>query len=108
MRWLDARQALADTAEFIRYVNTQHFYLLDPPKWIVFGGSYSGRIKVFGKIEIYNKISTGSLAGWMRQQYPDLILGAISSSGGMDTMLEFQDFIRTVGNDLRVRVFRFF
>ncbi len=71
------------------------------------GSCLEGRIRVdlklFGKIEIYNKISTGSLAGWMRQQYPDIILGAISSSGGMDTMLEFQDFIRTVGNDLRVR-----
>ncbi|CAM5998683.1 unnamed protein product, partial [Sphagnum balticum] len=41
MRYLDARQALADTAEFIRYVNVQHFYLQEPPKWIVFGGSYS-------------------------------------------------------------------
>jgi hypothetical protein len=54
------------------------------------------------KLKFCNKISTGSLSGWMRQQYPDLVVGAISSSGGMDTMLEFQDFIRTVGNDLKV------
>jgi hypothetical protein len=42
MRYLSARQALADAAEFIRYANKQHFYLQTSPKWIMFGGSYSG------------------------------------------------------------------
>jgi hypothetical protein len=42
MRWLSAKQALADAAFFMNYAHVQHFYLQEKPKWIVFGGSYSG------------------------------------------------------------------
>ncbi len=102
MRWLSARQALADTAAFMRYAHAQHFYLQTPTKWIVFGGSYSGGRKLY-KINyinciklMYNNISfSGALSAWMRQQYPDLVTGAISSSGGMEPQLDFPGYIHT-------------
>jgi hypothetical protein len=45
----------------------------------------------------------GALAAWMRAKYPDLVLGAISSSGGpMQTVMEFGGYTTTVSNDLKV------
>jgi hypothetical protein len=38
----------------------------------------------------------------MRQQYPDLVTGAISSSGGMEQLLDFPGYIQTVSNNLKV------
>ena len=87
MKWLSAKQALADTADFIRFANREYF-MGDNAKWIVFGGSYSG-----------------ALAAWMRAFYPELVLGAISSSGGpMETMLEFPGYTGTVSVDLKVMI----
>jgi hypothetical protein len=40
LRYLSSRQALEDTAEFIRNVTQVHG--LQVGKWIVFGGSYAG------------------------------------------------------------------
>jgi hypothetical protein len=42
MRWLSAKQALADAAAFMRYANKNFFDADKQPKWITFGGSYSG------------------------------------------------------------------
>lgn len=44
----------------------------------------------------------GALTAWMRQSYPDLVIGAISSSGGMEPVLDYGDYIGTVSNDLKV------
>jgi hypothetical protein len=41
MKWLSSEQALADIADFITAMNAQ--YKWDNPKWVTFGGSYSGK-----------------------------------------------------------------
>lgn len=45
----------------------------DNQKWIVFGGSYPG-----------------SLAAWAREKFPELIHGAISSSGPLLAKVDFK------------------
>ena len=70
MNYLSSRQALEDAATFIRNMTRQHD--LTPGKWIVFGGSYAG-----------------NLAAWMREKYPELVLGAISSSAPLLAKVDF-------------------
>jgi hypothetical protein len=48
---------------------------------------------------------TGALSAWMRQQYPDLVTGSISSSGGMEPLADFTGYINTVSEDLKVLQF---
>ncbi len=40
----------------------------------------------------------------MRQQYPDLVIGAISLSGDMDPVLDFPKYIQDICEDLRVSI----
>lgn len=40
LKYLSSKQALADTARFIKAVNLKRN--ITNPKWIVFGGSYAG------------------------------------------------------------------
>lgn len=54
-------------------------------KWIAFGGSYPG-----------------SLAAWLRQQYPHLVAGAMSASGPLLAVLDFHDYYRVIVEDLEV------
>lgn len=71
LQYLTSKQALADLALFI--LNMKQKYNLSPTqKWIAFGGSYPG-----------------SLAAWAREKYPDLIYGAISSSGPLLAKVDF-------------------
>lgn len=56
-------------ANFIEYVNGKRD---DTSPWIVFGGSYSG-----------------ALALWMRQQFPNLVAGAVGSSGPIQAKVDF-------------------
>lgn len=63
-------QALKDAAAFVRWTNQQNN--LTSPKWVVFGGSYSG-----------------SLALWFRQRYPELTVGAVGSSAPMEFVVDF-------------------
>lgn len=71
LKYLTSHQALADIALFIESMNVK--YRLDSSqKWIVFGGSYAG-----------------SLAAWAREKYPNLIYGAISSSGPLLAKVDF-------------------
>ena len=55
------RQAINDVASFIETMNKEHGFT---GPWIAFGGSYPG-----------------SLAAWVREKYPHLIKGSVSSSG---------------------------
>ena len=57
-------------AYFIQTVNVQKN--LTNPRWIVFGGSYSG-----------------SLAALFRLRYPDLTLGAVASSAPIQAKTDF-------------------
>lgn len=50
---LNVEQALADTAQFIRFINSQ---MTVKPKWVVVGGSYAG-----------------GLSAWLKTRYTDLI-----------------------------------
>jgi len=81
LKWLSSRQALEDTAAFIRSMNTVHQW--SNPQWIVFGGSYSG-----------------NLAAWMRQNYPDIVAGAVASSGPVFAKLDFLEYIDVVQTSL--------
>lgn len=83
LRYLTSEQALADLAMFVDAVNVE--YNLSPEvKWIAFGGSYPG-----------------SLAAWSRVKYPHLIHGAVSSSGPLLAIPNFQDYFKVVSDDLR-------
>jgi len=82
LKWLSSRQAIEDIAVFIKSMNAMHKWT--NPKWIVFGGSYSG-----------------ALAAWARQQYPDLLAGAVGSSGPVFAKLDFMEYIDVVQTSLR-------
>ncbi|XP_018566061.1 putative serine protease K12H4.7 isoform X2 [Anoplophora glabripennis] len=82
LRYLSSEQALADAANFIKAMNEQ-YSLPSDVKWIVFGGSYSG-----------------SLAAWLRLKYPDLVQGAVSTSGPLLAKLDFYEYFQVVIDDL--------
>lgn len=65
---LTVKQALQDLADFI---TEKKKTILGLTKVIVFGGSYAG-----------------SLAAWSRLKFPDLIYGAVSSSGTFNTVVD--------------------
>lgn len=70
--FLTSEQALADLAFFISSFN-KNLSLSDSTKWIAMGGSYPG-----------------SLAAWMRLKYPHLVHGAVSTSGPLLAVLDFE------------------
>ncbi|XP_018564987.1 putative serine protease K12H4.7 isoform X2 [Anoplophora glabripennis] len=82
LRYLSSEQAVADSANFIKAMNEQ-YSLPSDVKWIVFGGSYSA-----------------SLAAWLRLKYPDLVQGAVSSSGPLLAKLDFYEYFQVVIDDL--------
>ncbi|KAJ8924887.1 hypothetical protein NQ315_001043 [Exocentrus adspersus] len=82
LRYLSSEQALGDATEFIKSMN-QVYNLAPDAKWIVFGGSYSG-----------------ALAAWLRLKQPDLVYGAVCSSGPLLAELDFSDYHQVVIDDL--------
>jgi hypothetical protein len=82
MRFLSSKQALADAAAFITAMN-QRFSLTNP-KWVTFGGSYSG-----------------ALSAWFRAKYPDLAVGAVGSSGPVQAVVNFVEYLEVVQTSLR-------
>ncbi|XP_032679651.1 putative serine protease K12H4.7 [Odontomachus brunneus] len=81
--YLNSEQALADLAYFIQAVNIGYKFPNDT-KWIVFGGSYGG-----------------SLAAWMRAKYPHLVYGAVSASGPLLALIDFQEYYVVVEDALK-------
>ncbi|CEF64503.1 Peptidase S28 family-containing protein [Strongyloides ratti] len=79
---LSSRQAIEDVGYFIKSINQINNYS-NNTKWIVFGGSYSG-----------------ALAAWARQLHPELIYGAISSSGTIQAVVDFYQYLDVVKNSL--------
>lgn len=87
LRWLSNKEALADSAEFIRNfpvpegLNLPQSDLLTPAKtpFIYVGGSYPG-----------------GRADWMRVHYPDLVWGSIGSSGVVHAQLDFPEYYGSI------------
>lgn len=71
LHYLSSEQALADLSFFIQGINSQYSFD-ENTKWIAFGGSYPG-----------------SLAAWVREKYPNLVHGAISTSGPLLAKADF-------------------
>ncbi|CAG9772228.1 unnamed protein product [Ceutorhynchus assimilis] len=83
LQYLSAHQALEDAANFIEGINTMYNLSTPEAKWIVFGGSYGG-----------------TLAAWLRHKYPHLVSGAVSSSGPLEAVLDFNEYLQVVRNGL--------
>uniref|UniRef100_A0A915DSL6 Uncharacterized protein n=1 Tax=Ditylenchus dipsaci TaxID=166011 RepID=A0A915DSL6_9BILA len=77
LHYLNIGQALADIAFFIEHINEKR--KLADSKWVIFGGSYSG-----------------NLAAWFRQEYPDLVVGAVASSAPVQATLDFPGYLEVV------------
>ena len=73
LKYLSTSQALADAALLINTINKQSN--TSNSKWVAFGGSYSG-----------------ALSTWFRVLYPELTVAALSSSGVVNAVLEFENF----------------
>jgi pimeloyl-ACP methyl ester carboxylesterase len=73
LRHLTTQQALADLAYFIQFYGKHA--KLHKPKWIIIGCSYAG-----------------ALSAWFRLKYPHLVVGALSSSGVVNAILNFWEF----------------
>ncbi|CAG9317196.1 unnamed protein product [Blepharisma stoltei] len=81
LTYLNAEQALADIAQFIRFLNGE-MALTNPGvsfKWVVVGGSYAG-----------------GLSGWVKTRYPDLVAVSWASSAVVRPILNFTDFDKQV------------
>jgi pimeloyl-ACP methyl ester carboxylesterase len=76
LKYLTYEQALEDFVSFQNYVE-QNKGLTG--KWIFAGGSYSG-----------------ALSAYYRLKHPDLVVGALSSSGVVKTEVSFEDYDRMV------------
>ncbi|XP_052862481.1 putative serine protease F56F10.1 [Anopheles cruzii] len=83
LRYLTSEQALADLAYFIEAMNARYRLDSHTNRWIAFGGSYPG-----------------SLAAWLREKYPSLVHGSISSSGPLLAKIDFVEYYDTVVSSL--------
>lgn len=81
LKFLSSQQALADLAYFRQEFNKAHGR--DDTKWIVFGGSYAG-----------------AMSSWFRLKYPQLVSGAVASSGPVHAELDFYQYLQVVQNSL--------
>jgi pimeloyl-ACP methyl ester carboxylesterase len=85
LKFLNTKQALADLAYFIEsyqrdQINAVYNLSADHQnQWVALGGSYPG-----------------ALSAWFRIKYPHLVVGAISSSGVVNAILNFTDFDKQV------------
>lgn len=83
LAYLTSEQALADLAYFIEAMN-EKYQLTERNRWIAFGGSYPG-----------------SLAAWLREKYPYLVHGSVSSSGPLLAKIDFKEYFQVVVNSLK-------
>ena len=77
-QFLTVEQALADLAKFTRFYQTNVPASASVP-WVAFGGSYPG-----------------ALSSWYRHTYPEHTVGALSSSGVTNTIIDFYQFDQQV------------
>nr|XP_029732384.1 putative serine protease K12H4.7 [Aedes albopictus] len=83
LAYLTSEQALSDLAYFIEAMKLK-YQLGRSNRWIAFGGSYPG-----------------SLAAWLREKYPYLVFGSISSSGPLLAKIDFKEYFEVVTNSLK-------
>ncbi|GMS97538.1 hypothetical protein PENTCL1PPCAC_19713, partial [Pristionchus entomophagus] len=83
LQYLTSSQMLYDVARFISIVKRDRS---QTGPWITFGGSYPG-----------------ALAAWSREWFPDLILGAVGSSGPVLAKNEFYEYLQVVEKVLRAK-----
>ena len=76
LKYLTTEFALSDAANLQRFLMNKMGH---KGKWIVFGGSYAG-----------------SLAAYYRQKYPELVVGALSSSGPVQAKANFEEYDKHV------------
>ncbi|CAI5447556.1 unnamed protein product [Caenorhabditis angaria] len=81
LQWLNSLQMLYDLADFIRAVNRKS---TTQAPWITFGGSYSG-----------------AMSAWMREVFPDLVIGAVASSGPVYAKTDFYEYLMVVETSIR-------
>ena len=75
LQWLTLRQSLADSARFLRQVQLEGVPRDAELRFIYYGSSYAG-----------------ARAAFMRTLYPDLVFGAISSSGVVHAIDAFPQY----------------
>ncbi|CAD6191209.1 unnamed protein product [Caenorhabditis auriculariae] len=81
LTFLSSLQMLYDLADFIKAINLKTG---NTAPWITFGGSYSG-----------------AMSAWMREVFPDLVLGAVGSSGPVFAKIDFFEYLMVVENSIR-------
>jgi len=74
LKYLNTTQALADIADFIDYYKA-HQMNVTTNQWLIIGGSYPG-----------------ALVAWFKNNYPDHVRAAWSSSGVINAVERFTDF----------------
>jgi pimeloyl-ACP methyl ester carboxylesterase len=80
LRELTHEQGLADIAYFIE---KQNVLMGGAKKWVIVGGSYAG-----------------AMVAWFRYKYPHLVVGAISSSGVVNSIYDFYMYMEQIKLDL--------
>lgn len=80
LKFLSARQALADSARLLKLVKSMPKFRSS--KVVVVGGSYSG-----------------NLAAWLKLLYPELVDAAIASSAPVLAKKDFYEYLETVSDD---------
>jgi len=81
-QFLTVEQALADLSEFTSFYKKTVPGTSSVP-WVIFGGSYSG-----------------GLSSWYRATYPSATVGGLSSSGVVNTIIDFYQFDQQVRFDV--------
>ena len=77
-KYLTVEQALADLNKFTSFYKQTVPGTAAVP-WVIFGGSYSG-----------------GLSSWYRSTYPSATVGGLSSSGVVNTIIDFYQFDQQV------------
>lgn len=79
LQWLTLRQSLADSAHFLRHVRLEGVPSDAVLRFIYYGSSYAG-----------------ARAAFMRTLYPDLVFGAVSSSGVVHAVDAFPEYSHAI------------